>query len=383
MVSFGRAPERAPSIGGGQGVEKRQVRVSRTALEAFCGKVFRRLGLSEEDAGISASVIVAADAMGIASHGVGRLHRWVDGLKGGLMLPDAPMEVLLETPSSLVLHAHGGMGAPVSVKAMRAVIGKARANGSAFACVKDSNHFGIAGYYARMALKEDMIGIAMTNTAALGVPTFGRTAVFGTNPLAFAAPAGEEHSFVLDMSTTVVPRGKLELFDRTGRKLPAGWAVDKTGRSAQLAHSLFADMMDQAGGGILPLGGRGTLHSGHKGYGLAVMVDILCAVLCGAPFGSDVIDTPESHARVSHFFGALRIGCFRDPRGFRLDMDRMLRSLRTSPAAEGEERVYYAGLLESEKEAECLVRGVPLTSETYRQLCAIGADISVEVPPVL
>jgi len=234
-----------------------------------------------------------------------------------------------------------------------------------------------------MALKEDMIGIAMTNTAALGVPTFGRLAAFGTNPLAFAAPAGEEHSFVLDMSTTVVPRGKLELYDRTGKKLPAGWAVDKTGRSAQLAHSLFADMQDQAGGGILPLGGQGIGHGGHKGYGLAVMVDVLCAVLCGAPFGAEVIDTPESHARVSHFFGALRIGCFRDPREFRRDMDKMLRSLRNSPPAEGEQRVYYAGLQESEKEAECLSRGVPLSSETYRQLCTIGADCNVEAPPVL
>ena len=144
------------------------MRVTQTELESFCIRLFRHLGLSEEDARITASVLVAADVMGIASHGVGRVWRYVEGLKSGLMLPNASAEVLRDTPSSIVIHAHGGMGAPVSVKAMKAVIGKARTNGSAFACVRDSNHFGIAGYYARLALEEDMIGVAMTNTAALG-----------------------------------------------------------------------------------------------------------------------------------------------------------------------------------------------------------------------
>lgn len=361
-------------------METSDIRVTQTELETFCLRVFRHFGLPEEDARITASVLVAADAKGIASHGVGRLGRYVEGLKCGLMLPNAAAEVLLETSSSIVIDAHGGMGAPVSVKAMKAVIGKARTNGSAFACVRDSNHFGIAGYYARLALAEDMIGVAMTNTAALGVPTFGRLAAFGTNPLAFAAPADEEHSFVLDMSTTVVPRGKLELYDRLGKELPAGWAVDKTGHPAKHAHPLLEDMQNQLGGGILPLGGLGTAHGGHKGYGLAVMVDILCAVLCGAPFGTAVYDTPSSYARVSHFFGAINIACFRDPREFRRDMDRMLHSLRTSPPAEGEERVYYAGLPERERESEILKRGVPLSKQTYSHLCSIAAGCGLEAP---
>lgn len=361
-------------------MEPSEIRVARTELESFCIGVFRRFGLSEEDAGITASVVVAADAMGIASHGVGRVWRYVAGLKCGLMLPDAPVEVLRDTASSIVIHAHGGMGAPVSVKAMNAVIGKARTSGAAFACVKDSNHFGIAGYYARLALAEDMLGVAMTNTAALGVPTFGRLAAFGTNPLAFAAPADKERCFLLDMSTSVVPRGKLELYERMGQELPEGWAVDKTGRSAKRAHSLFEDMQNQLGGGILPLGGMGTSHGGHKGYGLAVMVDILCSVLCGAPFGAEVYDTPSSHARVSHFFGAIKISGFRDPQEFRRDMDRMLLALRTSPPAEGEERVYYAGLPEREWEAESLRRGIPLSRQTYGQLCEIAADCGLEAP---
>ncbi|MFB0537137.1 MAG: Ldh family oxidoreductase, partial [Anaerolineae bacterium] len=180
------------------------VRLKRGALETFCQRVFQSLNLSEDDARMAAAVLVAADARGIPSHGVARLQRYVNGLKTGLMLPNAPVEVLVDTPSSLVLHAHGAMGAPVSVKAMESVINKAKTNGAAFGCVRDSNHFGIAGYYAMMALDEAMLGIAMTNTAALGVPTFGRQVMYGTNPLAFAAPADEERAFVLDMSTTVV-----------------------------------------------------------------------------------------------------------------------------------------------------------------------------------
>jgi LDH2 family malate/lactate/ureidoglycolate dehydrogenase len=156
--------------------------------------------------------------------------------------------------------------------------------------------------------------------------------------------------------------------------------VDKTGRSAKRAHSLFEDMQNQLGGGILPLGGMGTSHGGHKGYGLAVMVDILCSVLCGAPFGAEVYDTPSSHARVSHFFGAIKISGFRDPQEFRRDMDRMLLALRTSPPAEGEERVYYAGLPEREWEAESLRRGIPLSRQTYGQLCEIAADCGLEAP---
>jgi L-2-hydroxycarboxylate dehydrogenase (NAD+) len=272
------------------------------------------------------------------------------------------------------------MGAPVSVKAMKTVISKAQTNGSAFGCVKDSNHFGIAGYYARMALSKDMLGIAMTNTAALGVPTFGRQVMFGTNPLAFAAPAEKECAFLLDMATTVVPRGKIEVYDRLGQELPDGWAVDKTGRSAKDAHAMLADLIDRVGGGILPLGGRGKEFSGHKGYGLAVMVDILCAVLCGAPFGADVYDTPTSYARVSHFFGAMKISCFRDPQEFRRDMDKMLHALRNCPLAEGEERVYFAGLPEFEKEQESLRIGVQLLRKTYDNLCTIGHEYHIEVP---
>jgi len=358
------------------------VRINHEALTGFCSRIFHTLGLSDSDAQSAADVLVAADVRGIPSHGVGRLWRYVNGLETGLMRPDAPVEVITDTPSSVVFHAHGAMGAPVSVRTMDTIIGKAKTSGSAFACVRDSNHFGIAAYYAMMALPEDMLGIAMSNTAALGVPTFGRQVMFGTNPLAFAAPADKEQAFVLDMSTTVVTRGKVEVYDRLEQELPAGWAVDKTGQTAGNARTMLKDMFKRIGGGLLPLGGEGEQFGGHKGYGLAVMVDILCSVLCGAPFGADLSDTETSSARVSHFFGAIKIDAFRDPKEFRSDMDTMLGRLRECPPAEGEERVYFAGQKEFEMEADYLRDGIPLLKKTYDQICEIGKKYGIVAPEV-
>ena len=355
--------------------------VNREALTDFCAAVFSRLGLAPADAADAARVLVAADARGIPSHGVGRLQRYVNGLRTGLMLADAVPETLMDTPMSLVVNARGAMGAPVSVRTMERVVAKAAASGAAFASVRDSNHFGIAGYYAMQALPHDMIGLAMTNTAALGVPTFGRQVMFGTNPLAFAAPADREQAFVLDMSTTVVTRGKVEVCEREGKPLPLGWAVDKTGLPATQAASILEEMQHRLGGGILPLGGAGEEFGGHKGYGLAVMVDILCALLAGAPAGPEVFDTATSSARVSHFFGAIKVAMFRDPATFRADMDRMLGRLRATPVAEGEARVYFAGQKEFEREAQCAKRGVPLSGRTYESLCMIGQEMGVAAIP--
>jgi LDH2 family malate/lactate/ureidoglycolate dehydrogenase len=360
--------------------EEKVYRVEAGELRAFCVEVFRRLDLAADDAEQAAGVLVAADVRGIPSHGVGRLWRYVNGLRSGLMLPKVREETLMETPTSLAVNANGGMGAPVSVRTMRRVIGKAAASGCAFASVRDSNHFGIAAYYAMMALEHDMIGIAMTNTAALGVPTFGRIAMFGTNPIAFAAPAKEEKAFVLDMSTTVVTRGKIEVYDKTREPLPLGWAVDKTGKQAEDAHMMLDDMQERRGGGILPLGGEGEEFGGHKGYGLAVMVDILCAALSGGPMGLGVFDTPSSSARVSHFFGAIRLNGFRPPEKFRADMDRMLSDLRRAPPAVGAERVYFAGQKEFEHEAAVERNGVPLIEPVYKSLQKIAGEFGMKAP---
>lgn len=356
------------------------VRLNARDLAEFCQKVFQALGLSESDARMSADALVAANVRGIPSHGVGRLWRYVNGIQSGLMLPTAQVETLMDTPFSLVVDAHGTMGAPVSVRTMAKVIDKARLTGAAFGCVRDSNHFGIAAFYALMAMPHDMLGLAMTNSGMLAVPTFGCRPMFGTNPLAFAAPADREKGFVLDMSTTVVTRGKIELYDRRGRPVPEGWVVDAAGQPAVDTHTILQDLSHGTGGGILPLGGAGELFGGHKGYGLAIMVDILCAVLSGAPFGPSVVDTETSSARVSHFFGAIRIDGFRDPQEFRRDMDRMLADLRNSVPMAGAERVYFAGQKEFEQEEQFLREGVPVTRTTFHEICTIGARFGL--PPL-
>lgn len=353
------------------------IRVQREVLQKFSVDVFIKLGMNPSDSQLAADVLIEADIRGIHSHGVGRIRRYIDGVKTGMMLPAAESEMVTETSGSIVFNAHGGMGAPVSVRTMKKVIEKSETNGSAFGCVKNSNHFGIAGYYAMMALEHDMLGFAMTNTPALSVPTFGRQVMFGTNPIAFAAPADREKSFVLDMSTSVVPRGKIEVFDRKGEPIPLGWAVDKTGHPATDAHTILHDMYHRIGGGVLPLGGAGEKFGGHKGYGLAVMVDILCAVLCGGPTGPNLSDT-ETSARMSHFFGAIKISQFRDPKEFRTDMDKMLKNLRNCPPAQGEEKVYFAGQREEEKADEASKKGIPLPEKTRELLCRIGEEFGVK-----
>ncbi|MBN1257313.1 MAG: Ldh family oxidoreductase [Planctomycetes bacterium] len=354
------------------------LRYTRTELERFCREIFEKLQLSPEDSRVSAEVLTASDAYGIPSHGMGRLWRYVNALNERQVIHDAEDEIIKETPSTIMIDAHGGMGAPVSVRCMERVIAKAKATGCAFGCVRNSNHFGIAGYYANMALEHDMLGFAMSNTGALGVPTFGRQVMYGSNPLAFAAPANEEKAFLLDMSTTIVSRGKLEVYENAEEPLPEGWAVDKTGKSATDAHAILDDMLHRLGGGLLPLGGISEQGGGHKGYGLAIMVDILSGVLGGGTFGPDIYDTATVFARMCHFFGAIRIDYFRDPEEFRQDMDKMLRQLRTAEPAEGEERVYFAGLKEFEEEARRKANGIPVHLNIVKQVTDIAKELGVE-----
>ncbi len=356
------------------------VRVGRAKLERFCAEVFMKLGLSQAEAADSAEILVAADARGIGSHGVGRLWRYENGLKKGIMSGGIQPEVLRETPMSLVLDARGAMGLSLSKRTMRQIIGKAEACGAAFASVRNSNHFGIAGFYTEMAARRDMIGICMTNTAALGVPTFGRNAMFGTNPIAVSVPALEGRMFTLDMATNCVTRGKVEVYERENKTLPLGWAVNTKGKETQDAKSLLDDMLFQRGGGLLPLGGAGEQFSGYKGFGLAVLVDIMTAAASGGVYGKSVMDSEATSARVCHFFGAIRLDLFRDPAEFKADMDRMLGELTGAETAEGCDRVYYAGLKEHEAEALSDRIGVPLTAKVSEQLRRIGAGVGVDFP---
>jgi len=362
----------------------KEVRVGAETLHHFCQQVFERLEVPEEDAAITADVLVAADLRGVDSHGVARLKRfYVDGLRTGRMIANPRVQVIKETPSTALINGGGGLGQPIGVRAMRLAIEKAREGGAGFVAVRNSNHYGIAGYYAIMALDSDCIGISMTNASPLVVPTFGREGILGTNPISVAAPAGQERPFVLDMATSVVPRGKLELYHRLAKPLLKGWAVDERGATTTDTGAILKNLSERLGGGILPLGGEGEELGGHKGYGLALMVDILSGVLGGAGYADRVHPKGEQGkmkpGNVGHFFGALLIEAFRPLEEFKAAMDDLIRRLKGSAKAERESRIYIHGEKEWEMEEMRRKRGIPLHPRVVAMMEQIAEELNLSL----
>jgi len=363
------------------------VRVRVDSLRSLCVQVFQKMGMSAEDARITADVLVTADLRGVDSHGVARLGFYVERLRNGVMIPRPDVRTVSETGVTALVDAGGGMGPPVSYRAMQKAIHKALDAGAGFVTVRNSNHFGIAGYYAMMALEHGCIGISMTNAFVFVVPTFGRNAMLGTNPIAVAAPAGQDRPFVLDMATSTVPFGKLEIYDRLGKALPPGWAVDETGSPATDPAPLMENLRSQAGvgGGLLPLGGAGELLGGHKGYGLALLVDILCGVLSGARYADLVYPrTPDGRplpSGIGHFLGALRVDAFRPLAEFEAAMDDLQRRLKNAPKADGQGRIYVHGEKEFEEAERRSREGIPLDPRVLAELEEIAAESGVEFTP--
>jgi LDH2 family malate/lactate/ureidoglycolate dehydrogenase len=330
-------------------------------------------GVSVGDAELVADVLVASDVRGIESHGVARLVPfYVDRIRSGALDPKPRETIARETPTTLVVDAGNGLGHPASTRAMRAVIAKAKEHGTAFAAVRNSNHFGIAGFYAMLALEHDMIGIASTNSVRYGAPTYGRDVMLGTNPWAYAVPAEEEAPFVLDFATTTVPRGKLEVFRRKELPLKPGWAIDANGNQ-----TLSAD--DALLGALLPLGGLGVDNGGHKGFGLGLLVDLMCGVLGGGKFGTELPlpNSAEGPGMISHFFGAIAIDGFRDAAAFRKDVDRELRAFKDSHKAPGCDRIYVAGEIEHEKTIVNRKNGVPIHAKVWVTLENLARELAL------
>ncbi len=356
--------------------------VQANALCAFCVRVFEKLDVPTPEAEITADVLVAANLRGIDSHGVARLRRYVKGLQDGVMLARPQEKIVGETATTALIDAGAGLGQPVSYRAMNLAIEKALDYGSGFTTVRNSNHYGIAGYYAMMALEHDMIGISMTNAAVLVVPTFGRDAMLGTNPIAVAAPAGHERPFVLDMATSTVPRGKLEVYNRQEKPLPLGWATDETGTPTADAARVLDNFTARRGGGLLPLGGAGELFSGYKGYGMALLVDILCGVLPGAGYANNIyLKTPEGKplpADVGHFFGAISVEAFRPLDEFKATMDDIIRRMKATPKAKDAERIYIHGEKEYEETERRAQGGIPLGAKVEADLKALGQELGVK-----
>jgi L-2-hydroxycarboxylate dehydrogenase (NAD+) len=358
-----------------------QNKVNHVTLKAFVAQVLAKMGVPRQDAEVTADVLVAADLRGIDSHGVARTRRYVEGLRDGVMLARPDIRAVHETPVSALIDGGGGLGQVVGVKGMRLAMEKASHAGLGFVAVRNSNHYGIAGYYAMMALERGLIGISMTNAAVLVVPTFGRNAVLGTNPMSIAVPTGQQRPFVLDMATSVVTRGKLEEYERLEKPLLQGWATDSDGIPTQDAGEVLRNLKGRLGGGILPLGGAIEETGGHKGYGLALLVDILCGVLPGAAYATRVYPKDENGkplpANVGHFFGALQVDSFRPLAEFKASMDDIIETLKGSAKAEGQQRIFIHGEKEFEVAEERMRQGIPLNPKVIRDLQQIGEELGV------
>jgi len=342
------------------------------ALGEFMARVLEKAGAASEDAAIAADVLLAADMRGVASHGIIRLFPYYyHRLRSGLVNPLPSMRIVSETFATLALDADNGLGHPSAYRAMQRCIEKARESGAAVVTVRNSNHFGIAGYYAMMALPHDMIGLSFTNASSLVAPTHGRTAVLGTNPIAVAAPSGAERPYVLDMATSIVPIGKITVYQKAGLEIPYGWGIDSTGAVSTDPERVFH------GGALMPLGGTEEMR-GYKGYGLALLVEILSGVLAGAAFGLGV-DPDDSRflSRIGHCFAALRIDAFRPLEDFKRDMDALIRQLKDAPKAAGQDRIYIHGEKEFEKAERSLREGVPVLAEVVNSLVDEGRSAGV------
>jgi L-2-hydroxycarboxylate dehydrogenase (NAD+) len=357
-------------------VRNERTRFEAEELRAFVRRALEAANVRADDAALAAEVLVTSDVRGIESHGVARLERfYIDRIRDGIIDPQARESILRETPTTLAIDAGNALGHPVSVRAMQRTIDKALASGCAVATVSHSNHFGIAGYYAMQALEHDCIGIASTNAGRLAVPTGGRQLMLGTNPFAYAVPAQDGDAFVLDMATTTVALGKLEIAQRLGKALLPGWAIDAAGHPTTDASAGIA-------GGLLPLGGFGSDNGGHKGYGLALLADILCGVLGGGVYAADM--PPSTHmldpAITSHFFAAIRIDAFRDVAIFKRDVSTLLRQHRESAPAPGCGPVRVAGDPETERIAQHARDGVGLDPVVVASLDRVAAKLGIAEP---
>ncbi|MCH5345003.1 MAG: Ldh family oxidoreductase [Acetatifactor sp.] len=345
-------------------------RVDYNALRDFCIAAFQGYRFTRDESQTITDVLLEADLSGIESHGIQRMIRYHHEITDGLVKRDAKPEIVKETPISAVIEGHDAMGQLLGVQAMELAIQKARTSGFGMVTVRNSNHYGIAAYYARMAVKEGMIGMSMTNTEAIMVPTFGKQAMLGTNPIAFAMPA-KPTDFVFDAATTVVPRGKLEVYAKRGDSLPVGWALDETGHDSDETARVLDNIIHKTGGGILPLGGFGEKTSGYKGYGFAMLCEIATAILSGGTTSNYIYKTP-GRSNIAHCFIALDYSIFGDKESIEASLSRFMQEIRDSALADGCQRIYLHGEKEAESRVRVLKEGVLLNEKTYDELRMIG-----------
>ncbi len=348
-------------------------------LFKFTRSVFTKMGCNAVDSNLATEVLLNADIRGIDSHGVARLIGYVRLWKAGRINPTPNIKIVHETPSTAVVDGDAGLGLVVAPYAMKIAIEKAKNVGTGWVSVKNSNHFGIAGHHAMMALEHDMIGMAMTNASPLVAPTFSTERMLGTNPIAVAIPANKQPAFVADLATTTAANGKLEILQRKSEQAPDGWIQNKEGQTSTNPHEL------KEGGALLPLGGDRE-HGSHKGYALGSIVDIFSAVLSGANYGPwappfvsflPMSDNPVGEG-LGHFIGAMRIDAFRPADEFKSHMDNWITRFRNADVAEGHERVLIPGDPEREMVDVRMKDGIPLNDNVVKDLQEVGDELGVD-----
>lgn len=335
-------------------------------LKELSTLVFQKLGYSEEDSNYITDVLLTADLFGIESHGLQRLWLYQYGIDIGRIKINAKPKVVKETTISAIIDADDAMGHPISVKAMKLAIQKAKTSGVGIVIVKNSNHFGIAGYYSRMAIQNGLLGITMTNSEALVVPTYGKRAMLGSNPIAIGMPA-EPYPFLLDFATSVVPRGKLEVYIKQEKPMPLGWAVNQEGVVSEDPKEVNECFNKKTCGGILPLGGAGETFGGHKGYGLALAVEIFTSILSGG-YTSDLIRKINNVEKCCHTFFAIDYSVFGDKKNIENYLSEFLQKLRDSEKAKGATRIYTHGEKEILNSIDRMKNGIVINKKTLQEI---------------
>ena len=344
-------------------------------LNKFCMDAFTKFGFKEDEARIITDVLLLSDLYGIESHGMQRLVRYHKGIEKGMIKVDAKPEIVFETPVSAVVDAHDGMGQLAGHFGMSLAIEKAKKSGMAVVTVRNSNHFGIAGYYAKMACDQGLIGVSMTNSEAIMVPTFARKAMIGSNPIAVSMPA-DPYPFFFDASTTVVTRGKLEVYNKMEKPLPEGWALDKDGHASTDAKDVLANIVAKNGGGIMPLGGNTELLGSHKGYGYGMLCEIMCSMFSQG--------TPSSRVNVGgksgtcHGFMVIDPHVFGDPEAIKAHFSAYLQELRDTPKADGQTRIWTHGEKEAFAYKDRMENGIDVNQKTVVEMCDLANYLGMD-----
>lgn len=341
-------------------------------MNSFMIDVFKAYGVPEEDAAICADVLLESDRRGIESHGCNRFKPiYLDRIKNGTLKPVTEIEILKETPTTLVMDAHDGMGMVASYRMMKSLIEKAKKYGMAGGTITNSTHYGIAGYWTTMAEKEGLIGITGTNARPSVAPTFGIEPMMGTNPLTFTMPTDEDFPFNFDCATSTIQNGKIEFYARQGKKTPEGLVVNNKGESVTESEQILSDMRNGKAA-LLPLGGLGEETGGYKGYGFTTVVEILSAALSGGPYMKALNGKDENGKscmyHLGHFFFVINPEFFMGLDTFKETAGGICRELRASAKAPGQERIYTAGEKEHEAFLERKDKGVPVGEAIQKEL---------------